>query len=1072
MTYGGYEFEGFSNCTTATYRNFALTQTAPFDTLKFYKRGKFVRQVTGANFKTIWQGLAVLEEQSGHINLYDLLNDSLLETNYGSYRVQDSTYLRMQGEGFWSYHDKNMKPCFQHTNGGLVYQNASFISRENGKQISLDSMGKISHSHSLGVRVHHGWYPAVVEEHSSQGYRLVLSNEYKTTWGWKNALWVNKGLIRMIGMKTDLMIDTISLDSFRIPTKWRIQRYAGLYKVRLKKKMGLLDAHGNMLFPPKYRDIRVSDNYIFLLEDTGWGLAQLDGKQLLDCVYLEISEIDGKLLLFNRKGSFGMSNVKGQKLLPARHKKIVVMGSVVKAFKRKGVTLYQLNEDLRFSDSLRFNQVINSTYENVSQVNKLISTKDTIALNPNLTGNWYYSKNYDSWRLYLENKEKSVGKHHHIEFPRYSRRLISYNYYIRPRTHLHFDKEYASDVTQGLFGRGDNMKIVPKSYVSVFGHDEARGSKRCLTPGGNFKVYIPDKEWELKFTATFIDTGFKCGYRVNFGGTWVSGDSVAFRPLANKYNFLSSCNLIDGKKAFNENWLKEQSMGLLGGTWLFMTPKGYISKKNRYQWIENCGKDYTIALVDDDWKLVRSPGSNPQYVFSRNKYLKRKKIGSKEYFIYSKKDSLYGYIDRNGVMIKPPAYSNCSTFTNGKLAVYEVNGWSFVDTGFTRVTPTEFAQVGNFGWERAPVKQGNFWGIINSDGKLIRNYNTYFMIRPYEDAYTWGVRRGGYYLLNTEGEEVLEQAYEAVTSVRYGRSLVAKKRKGKRALIDMTGKRLSGKRYQPVLNFNSDEVMIVKKGKRKYLLKSDGKKLLRKGFNKINPLQNGWYVAQHKQKVYAISRAGRLQAMPALYRYGKYFSEGMIAISLKDKHGFADTNGQILVTPSFKAVSDYSEGLALVQINGKKGACLDRQGRELFQFEGVFKSGFHNGLAIVKGSQGWYYLNTSGQNEFGTHYEKASAFVGDRAKIRRLEGWHLIDRNGRVLHEQPYYEIELTEEGALRIKELSGKGLLDYNLKPLIEPIMTRIQFVSDDVIRAEHYDKTYYYNLKDKSWIYRSFTE
>ena len=90
------------------------------------------------------------------------------------------------------------------------------------------------------------------------------------------------------------------------------------------------------------------------------------------------------------------------------------------------------------------------------------------------------------------------------------------------------------------------------------------------------------------------------------------------------------------------------------------------------------------------------------------------------------------------------------------------------------------------------------------------------------------------------------------------------------------------------------------------------------------------------------------------------FSEGLAYIVINDKRGFIDTKGNIVINPQFDYVGPFSEGLAYIVINDKWGF-IDTKGNIVInpQFDYTWK--FSEGLADVKidGKEG--FIDTKGK---------------------------------------------------------------------------------------------------------------
>jgi hypothetical protein len=126
-----------------------------------------------------------------------------------------------------------------------------------------------------------------------------------------------------------------------------------------------------------------------------------------------------------------------------------------------------------------------------------------------------------------------------------------------------------------------------------------------------------------------------------------------------------------------------------------------------------------------------------------------------------------------------------------------------------------------------------------------------------------------------------------------------------------------------------------------------------------------------------------------------FFSEGLIpVVGQKNKFGFADENGTLIIKCDYKEVKPFSEGFASVVKKGDYYIYIDKTGRELEldrSLKRKIQSGysFYNGEARVQSSTGVYFINTNGQIVRGG---QDSGFV--------------VDRKGRAVPEDDYIRPE------------------------------------------------------------------
>ncbi len=69
----------------------------------------------------------------------------------------------------------------------------------------------------------------------------------------------------------------------------------------LSEYWGIMDLDGNVIIPTKYHEIEKTGNYYVLKRNGKYGLADSEGKTILECIYPEIVELDDKFVVSEMK---------------------------------------------------------------------------------------------------------------------------------------------------------------------------------------------------------------------------------------------------------------------------------------------------------------------------------------------------------------------------------------------------------------------------------------------------------------------------------------------------------------------------------------------------------------------------------------------------------------------------------------------------------------------------------------------------------------------------------------------------------------------------------------------------
>ena len=88
--------------------------------------------------------------------------------------------------------------------------------------------------------------------------------------------------------------------------------------------------------------------------------------------------------------------------------------------------------------------------------------------------------------------------------------------------------------------------------------------------------------------------------------------------------------------------------------------------------------------------------------------------------------------------------------------------------------------------------------------------------------------------------------------------------------------------------------------------------------------RSGLFQIQQKDKTGYIDKKGQVVIVPQ-FDVGHEFSEGLAAVSIGGKYGFVNPKGELVINPQFDGADIFSEGMALVWI-GRKTGFVDQKG--------------------------------------------------------------------------------------------------------------------------------------------------
>ena len=188
------------------------------------------------------------------------------------------------------------------------------------------------------------------------------------------------------------------------------------------------------------------------------------------------------------------------------------------------------------------------------------------------------------------------------------------------------------------------------------------------------------------------------------------------------------------------------------------------------------------------------------------------------------------------------------------------------------------------------------------------------------------------------------------------------------------------------------------------------------------------------------------EIVPPKYDSVSNFSEGLAAVELDDKYGFVDATGKEIVSPKYDRVGDFSDGLAAVWLKDKGWGFIDTTGKEVVPCKYDWADSFSEGLAAVKVDTSeknrwndtiykYGFIDKMGQEVVPCQYNEVGNFSEGLAAVRlKGKGWGFIDAIGKEAVPCKYENDRAPEfhEGLAAVM-LNGKwGFIDKTGKEVV----------------------------------------
>ncbi|GAX34074.1 WG repeat-containing protein [Nodularia sp. NIES-3585] len=160
--------------------------------------------------------------------------------------------------------------------------------------------------------------------------------------------------------------------------------------------------------------------------------------------------------------------------------------------------------------------------------------------------------------------------------------------------------------------------------------------------------------------------------------------------------------------------------------------------------------------------------------------------------------------------------------------------------------------------------------------------------------------------------------------------------------------------------------------------------------------------------------------IPPQFNLAYEFAEGLASVKLGYKWVYIKLIGEVVINYKFDLAESFSQGLARVKI-GKKYGYIDLLGSFVIPVEYDYIENFSENLAAVKVGKEWGYISLSGELIINPQFDAAEIFEQGIAKVRIGNKHDYIDCKGKKIN---------NVDSNIMVKELPKTPVI-YNPSPL-----------------------------------------
>jgi hypothetical protein len=256
---------------------------------------------------------------------------------------------------------------------------------------------------------------------------------------------------------------------------------------------------------------------------------------------------------------------------------------------------------------------------------------------------------------------------------------------------------------------------------------------------------------------------------------------------------------------------------------------------------------------------------------------------------------------------------------------------------------------------------------------------------------------GKWGFIDKNGTPAIEPKFKSVSGFREGFAVV-QTFDDKAALIDRKGV-FAFPPVEMTLYSMSDGMTRVRQGEKFGYLNKEGEIAIPLRFDEAGDFFNGVARVRLNRKFTFIDTKGKL--LTKLYKKAYNFSEGLAIVEIDGKRGYIDLFDELVIKPVYDDSDGFSQGMAAVRVGSKYGF-IDRSGA--FAVEPKFDNArwFSDGMAPVEIGGKWGFIDHDGDFRIDPVYKKVQNFYDGMAAVEIDGKWGYINKKGKVIINPKY----------------------------------------------------------------------
>lgn len=183
----------------------------------------------------------------------------------------------------------------------------------------------------------------------------------------------------------------------------------------------------------------------------------------------------------------------------------------------------------------------------------------------------------------------------------------------------------------------------------------------------------------------------------------------------------------------------------------------------------------------------------------------------------------------------------------------------------------------------------------------------------------------------------------------------------------------------------------------------DGQFAIEPQFEDGGDFSEGLAAVTTKDGIGFIDKTGNLKFLlkPDILAVGAFHDDLCLIRTIKDKYGYINKSGEIVIEPQFPEAKEFKGGLAIYMdtLNPPNFTYgfIDKKGKKVIIAQFDDASNFNEELAAVKIGNLWGFINVKGETVIPPQYTFAHSFKNGKAVVKKGELYGVIDKTGKFI---------------------------------------------------------------------------